>query len=192
MELLQTLWSTIKETIQKEYGLSLISYNTWIAPLELADVIDNTVYIKIPSDNQQALNYIQNKFKDFFQVTISEMMDEEYQIDFILNKEETPSEEPSFTPNIVNKVATFIYDTLKIVSALPGVKLLDKLAGMLFGIIEVTLVIWLIFIIMSLFDLYGLNTWLEQQVYDNIILTYLYNNNYLVEIIRLILTLKPL
>ncbi|MEE0920778.1 MAG: CvpA family protein [Lachnospiraceae bacterium] len=94
--------------------------------------------------------------------------------------------------NIVNKVATFIYDTLKIVSALPGVKLLDKLAGMLFGIIEVTLVIWLIFIIMSLFDLYGLNTWLEQQVYDNIILTYLYNNNYLVEIIRLILTLKPL
>ena len=105
MELLQTLWSTIKETIQKEYGLSLISYNTWIAPLELADVIDNTVYIKIPSDNQQALNYIQNKFKDFFQVTISEMMDEEYQIDFILNKEETPSEEPSFTPNIVNKVS---------------------------------------------------------------------------------------
>ena len=28
--------------------------------------------------------------------------------------------------NIVNKVATFIYDTLKIVSALPGVKLLDN------------------------------------------------------------------
>ena len=93
---------------------------------------------------------------------------------------------------VVPVVTQFIYDTLKIVSALPGVKLLDKLAGMLFGIIEVTLVIWLIFIIMSLFDLYGLNTWLEQQVYDNIILTYLYNNNYLVEIIRLILTLKPL
>ena len=85
MELLQELWSTIKETIQKEYGLSLISYNTWILPLELKDVVGNTVYIKIPSDNQQALNYIQNKCKDFFQVTISEMRDEEYQIEFILN-----------------------------------------------------------------------------------------------------------
>ena len=75
MELLQDLWLTIKETIQKEYGLSSISYTTWILPLELADVVGNTVYIKIPSDNQQALNYIQNKFRDFFQVTISEMMD---------------------------------------------------------------------------------------------------------------------
>ena len=105
MELLQSLWSTIKETIQKEYGLSFISYNTWILPLELADVVGNIVYIKIPSDNQQALNYIQNKFKDFFQVTISEMMDEEYQIEFILNKEETPIDEPVNSSPIINKVA---------------------------------------------------------------------------------------
>ena len=62
MELLQELWSTIKETIQKEYKLSSISYKTWILPLELADVVNGTIYIKIPSDNQQALNYIQNKF----------------------------------------------------------------------------------------------------------------------------------
>jgi len=105
MELLQELWSTIKETIQKEYGLSLISYNTWILPLELKDVVGNTVYIKIPSDNQQALNYIQNKFKDFFQVTISEMMDEEYQIEFTLNKEEFPIEDLSVSSPIINKVA---------------------------------------------------------------------------------------
>ena len=66
MELLQTLWSTIKETIQKEYSLSAISYNTWIAPLELADVVGNTIYIKIPSDKEQALTFIQNKFKNYF------------------------------------------------------------------------------------------------------------------------------
>ena len=107
MELLQELWSTIKETIQKEYGLSSISYKTWIMPLELADVIDHTVYIKIPSDNQQALNYIQNKFKNFFQVTIYEMVDEEYEIEFILNKEETPSAsvDTSDSSPITNKVA---------------------------------------------------------------------------------------
>ena len=110
MELLQELWSTIKETIQKEYKLSSISYKTWILPLELADVVNGTVYIKIPSDNQQALNYIQNKFKSFFQVTISEMLDEEYEIAFILNKETTPSSisaapETSENSPIVNKVA---------------------------------------------------------------------------------------
>ena len=105
MELLQELWSTIKETIQKEYGLSYISYNTWILPLELADVVGNIVYIKIPSENQQALNYIQNKFKDFFQVTITEMMDEEFQIEFILNKEETLISEPVVSSPIINKVA---------------------------------------------------------------------------------------
>ena len=110
MELLQELWSTIKETIQKEYKLSSISYKTWILPLELANVVNGTVYIKIPSDNQQALNYIQNKFKSFFQVTISEMLDEEYEIEFILNKEETPSStsaapEVTETSPIINKVA---------------------------------------------------------------------------------------
>ena len=107
MELLQELWSTIKETIQKEYGLSYISYNTWILPLELSDVVGNTVYIKIPSENQQALNYIQNKFRDFFQVTITEMMDEEFQIEFILNnnKEETLISDPIVSSPIINKVA---------------------------------------------------------------------------------------
>ena len=109
MELLQELWLTIKETIQKEYGLSSISYNTWILPLELADVVGNTVYIRIPSDNQQALHYIQNKFKDFFQVTISEMMDEDYSVDFLLNnKDEIPSYIEASSENsnhIINKVA---------------------------------------------------------------------------------------
>lgn len=109
MELLQELWLTIKETIQKEYGLSSISYNTWIMPLELADVVGNTVFIRIPSDNQQALNYIQNKFKDFFQVTISEIMDEDYSVEFLLNNKDDISsfieDSNESSNNIINKVA---------------------------------------------------------------------------------------
>lgn len=107
MELLQELWSTIKETIQREYGLGNIPYNTWIEPLELADVVDNTVYILIPSDKSQALNYIKNKFKDYFQVTISEMLDTECKIEFVLNKEEVlfPKQHESDMSPIINKVA---------------------------------------------------------------------------------------
>lgn len=97
MELIRDLWSTIKETIQREYSIGTIPYNTWIAPLELEDVVGNTVIIKIPSNNPQYLSYTQNKFKDFFQETIYAMLEEEFEIEFILNNEETPSEgsEPS-------------------------------------------------------------------------------------------------
>ncbi|MFI3236404.1 MAG: chromosomal replication initiator protein DnaA [Lachnospiraceae bacterium] len=85
MELLQELWTTIKETIQKEYSLTDIAYKTWVLPLELLSVDDHLVTIKISSDNIQALNYINSKFKNYFTDTISDMMSEEYEIKFILN-----------------------------------------------------------------------------------------------------------
>lgn len=93
MELLRDLWSTIKETIRKEYSIGTIPYDTWIAPLELEDIVGNTVIIRIPSTNPQYLSYTESKYKDFFKETIYEMIEEEVEIEFILNNEETPSEE---------------------------------------------------------------------------------------------------
>lgn len=93
MELLKDLWSTIKETIRKEYSIGTIPYDTWIAPLELEDIVDNTVIIRIPSSNPQYLTYTESKYKDFFKETIFEMIDEEVEIEFILNNEETPLDE---------------------------------------------------------------------------------------------------
>ncbi len=86
-EMIKNNWETIKNTIQKEYDLSKISFNTWVAPLKLHKVENNMVTIIIPSDQGHALNYISAKYKSFFQVTISEMMDEEYDISFILEKD---------------------------------------------------------------------------------------------------------
>ena len=45
------------------------------------------VTILIPSDQAHALSYITNKYKSYFQVTITEMMDHEYDISFILEKD---------------------------------------------------------------------------------------------------------
>lgn len=86
-ELIKSNWETIKSTIQKEYDLSKISFNTWVAPLKLYKVENDTVIILIPSDQGHALNYISSKYKSFFQVTISEMLDYEYDISFILEKD---------------------------------------------------------------------------------------------------------
>ena len=80
-------WKLIKETIKKEYELSNISYSTWIEPLTLYKVENDDVYIIIPADKAHAINYISNKYTSFFQVTITEMMDKNYTVSFILEKD---------------------------------------------------------------------------------------------------------
>lgn len=80
-------WNLIKETIRDEYELSDISYNTWVKPLNFYNEKDDIVTIMIPSDQAHALKYISSKYKSYFQVTISEMMDHTYDIDFILEKD---------------------------------------------------------------------------------------------------------
>ena len=87
MDFIKESWELIKDTLKKEYSLSEISYNTWVAPLKCHDVDNNVVTILIPSDQAHALNYISNKYKSYFQVTISEMMDHTYDIAFVLEKE---------------------------------------------------------------------------------------------------------
>lgn len=89
MDSIKKKWDEIKETIRKEYELTDVSYETWIKPLSFYDVKDNVVIIMIPSDQAHALNYISSKYKNFFKVIISEMMNHTYDITFILEKEAT-------------------------------------------------------------------------------------------------------
>lgn len=87
MDSIKDKWNLIKETLREEYELSDISYNTWIVPLDFYQVKNDVVTIMIPSDQAHALNYISSKYKSYFQVTISEMMDHTYDIAFILEKD---------------------------------------------------------------------------------------------------------
>ncbi|WMC91102.1 chromosomal replication initiator protein DnaA [Kineothrix sp. MB12-C1] len=87
MDSIKENWELIKQTIKKEYDLSNISYNTWVANLNFYGVDNDVVTILIPSDQAHALSYITNKYKSYFQVTITEMMDHEYDISFILEKD---------------------------------------------------------------------------------------------------------
>ena len=85
-------WDNIKTHIRDAYDLSNISYKTWIEDLKIGEIRDNVVYIHIPSDNPFKLNYISKNYVDFFRVTISELVDDEYDVRFILDSEE--EEEP--------------------------------------------------------------------------------------------------
>ena len=99
MESIKENWNLIKETLRKEYELSDISYTTWIAPLNFYEVKDNVVTIMIPSDQAHALNYISSRYKSFFQVTISEMMNHTYEISFILEKDAQEGQNKSAQPS---------------------------------------------------------------------------------------------
>lgn len=87
MEYIKENWNLIKETLRTEYDLSDISYNTWVKPLDFHSVKDDIVTIMIPSDQAHALKYISSKYKSYFQVTISEMLDHTYDIAFILESD---------------------------------------------------------------------------------------------------------
>lgn len=106
MDSIKEKWDEIKDTIRKEYELTDVSYDTWIKPLRFYEVKDNVVIIMIPSDQAHALNYISSKYKNFFKVIISEMMDHTYEISFILEKEAMENEKSikskAVTSNHVN------------------------------------------------------------------------------------------
>ena len=76
-------WDEIKEILRHEYDLTNISFNTWVAPLQFYKEDNDVVTILIPAEQAHLLNYIQKQYKIYFQVTISELMNRNYDIDFI-------------------------------------------------------------------------------------------------------------
>ena len=92
-------WDEIKELVKQEYELTNISFNTWIAPLKVYKVENHTVTILIPSEQAQSLNYISKKYKQYFKVTISEYVNDDYDVAFILEKDtESKSDSNSEMP----------------------------------------------------------------------------------------------
>lgn len=110
MDLIKEQWKEIKETVRREYSVSNIAFDTWIDPLEPHCVVDDVVYIMIPNDKSNMFTYINSKYKDFFQVTISEMFDHTYNVAFVLEKDvssisngvETPAAKPVRNINYEN------------------------------------------------------------------------------------------
>ncbi len=95
-------WEEIKETIKKEYDLSQVAYDTWIEPLEYYDEKDDVVNIIIPSNNSFSVTYINKRFKDYFKVTISEIIGKEINVNFVLNSNKEDNDESSVSNHTYN------------------------------------------------------------------------------------------
>lgn len=83
MDLILQKWDEILMTVKTEHEISDISFDTWIRPLEVYGIDNNTLYILVPSE-QMTLGYISKKFYLPLKVAITEMTGIEYDIKFIL------------------------------------------------------------------------------------------------------------
>lgn len=74
-------WEEIIQKLRVEYFLSNISFETWIRPLEVYDIVGDTLYLSI--NFKASIEHIQNKYMLPLKVCIAEVTGVEYDIKFI-------------------------------------------------------------------------------------------------------------
>ena len=74
-------WPEIIEHLRVEHELLNVSFNTWIKPLKVYDVIDDTAYILVNKDS--SVEYSDKKYRLPLMVCIAEITGKEYEIQFV-------------------------------------------------------------------------------------------------------------
>lgn len=80
MNIVEEKWEEIIEHLKVEHDLSNVSFNTWIRPLKVYDIIDDTVIILVNSNS--SVEYIEKKYLLPLKVCIADITGEEYEIRF--------------------------------------------------------------------------------------------------------------
>ena len=60
MEISKETWDEILQSVKKEFDVSNVAFQTWLQPLEVHGVRDNTVIILVPT-GQMGIDYISKK-----------------------------------------------------------------------------------------------------------------------------------
>ena len=115
--IIETKWDEILKFLITEYGITDVSYNTWLKPLKVYDVKDNVITILINDEilGPPSLNVIQKKYELLFKVSIEEIMNEAFDINFVLasqietkdKKKESAVRKNSHLPSFLNNRYTF-------------------------------------------------------------------------------------
>ena len=109
MNTINDRWNEIKDIIRDQYDLTAISFNSWIKPLQFFKVENNIVTILIPEEQAPLLKYIEKNYYFYFKATISELMNEEYDVVFITEDEakkyhKTASDDSSRSKKSINNL----------------------------------------------------------------------------------------
>ena len=86
---LQDKWNDILEFLKNNYGISDVSYRTWLLNMEVYDVEDNLVTLSVDDSkiNANALTFIKNHYSSFITAAIEEIMGIRYDLNFVLKSQ---------------------------------------------------------------------------------------------------------
>lgn len=84
--IIQSKWDDILKFLTLEYGITEVSYNTWLKPLKVYDVEDHVITILINDERigPPSINVIRTKYELLLKVSIEEILNEPYEVNFIL------------------------------------------------------------------------------------------------------------
>lgn len=110
--LIQSKWDEILKYLISEYGITDVSYNTWLRPLKVYDVSDHVITILINDERigPPSINIIRNKYELLLKVSIEEILNEPFEIKFILQSQIDSAEKAieSVVPKKKNSTPTFL------------------------------------------------------------------------------------
>lgn len=84
-------WPEIIEHLRVEHELSNVSFTTWIEPLKVYSVIENTVFILV--NMNASVDYIEKKYLLPLKVSIAEITGTEYEVAFISEEDDDKLDE---------------------------------------------------------------------------------------------------
>lgn len=85
MNVVEQNWDKILNKMRTEYCSSNIAYNTWVAPLTVYEIKDDTVYILVKL--RASLEHIEEKYLLPFKVCIAEVTGKEYEVAFVTDSQ---------------------------------------------------------------------------------------------------------
>ena len=88
----------------------------------------------------------------------------------------------------VFKLLGFLFMSLKIISELPIIKVVNKIAGILVGACEGILFIWIGFLVLNYFEVGTISEFVTSSALSNPFMKVLYENNILEQLIQMFIT----
>ncbi len=83
LETIKEQWPAILEHLKQEHDISDVSFKTWLLPLEVVSVENNTIIIVVPEESI-GLQYIKKKYYLPLKVCVEEIVGEPFEIEFVL------------------------------------------------------------------------------------------------------------
>ncbi|MBR1471001.1 MAG: chromosomal replication initiator protein DnaA [Lachnospiraceae bacterium] len=96
MEIIRQQWDNIKENIRLEYDITDIAFNIWVKPLKYGKCENNIVTIMIPNGKPEMLDYIRKNYTSCFQSALSDLLQENFNVIFVLEEDMKPEKNISY------------------------------------------------------------------------------------------------